>query len=126
MDHRIDPHQELVQGVRLLQASFDPVHLRKDRQIPMSSVQGTHGNPAVGESFEQAAFALRKPGDLSEVVKTRFGFHVLQLSDRPETQLRPFDQVKLSIRPKLQREAVDALRERLRAAAEVIKTAQTL
>jgi len=32
--------------------------------------------------FEQAAFALKKPGDLSAPVKTHFGYHLIELLER--------------------------------------------
>ena len=32
--------------------------------------------------FEEAAFALQNPGDVSDVVETRFGYHLIQLNER--------------------------------------------
>jgi hypothetical protein len=48
--------------------------------------------------FEEAAFSLRKKEEISEVVKTPFGYHLIQLAERRGTALRPFDQVKEKIR----------------------------
>lgn len=47
--------------------------------------------------FEQAAFALQKPGDLGNVVKTQFGYHVLQLQERKPAGRRPFEEVRADI-----------------------------
>jgi peptidyl-prolyl cis-trans isomerase C len=48
--------------------------------------------------FEEAAFSLRKKGEISEVIKTVYGYHIIQLDDRKGTALKPFDQVKGKIR----------------------------
>jgi peptidyl-prolyl cis-trans isomerase C len=52
--------------------------------------------------FEEAAFSLKNKGDVSEVVKTPYGFHIIQLEDKRGTALRPLDQVKEKIRFYLQ------------------------
>jgi peptidyl-prolyl cis-trans isomerase C len=73
--------------------------------------------------FEKAAFALKNVGDLSDVVKTPFGYHIIKLMERKGGEPRPFDQVKEEIRSKLlqerQREKVEAHFADLKRKAEV-------
>jgi len=59
---------------------------------------GFFGQGRMVAPFEQAAFALDKPGDISEVVKTAFGYHIIKLTERKEGADRPFDEVKERIR----------------------------
>jgi peptidyl-prolyl cis-trans isomerase C len=44
--------------------------------------------------FEEAAFALQKAGEISPVIKSRFGFHIIRLEERQPARMRPFEQVK--------------------------------
>lgn len=55
---------------------------------------GFFGRGRMVAPFEQAAFALDKPGDVAEVVLTQFGFHVIRLDERREAGLRAFETVR--------------------------------
>jgi len=59
--------------------------------------------------FEKVAFALQKPGDISEPVRTQFGYHLIQLIDHKESQVRPFNEVHNLIEEQIKMEKAQAL-----------------
>jgi len=54
-------------------------------------------------SFEQAAFALKNPGDISKPVQTDYGFHILKLIEK--YPLKPFDSVKKQLKIKVENDS---------------------
>lgn len=77
--------------------------------------------------FETAAFGLREPGELSSLVQTQFGFHILKYEGRKPEGIRPFEEVRLSLmndtRQKLQHDARIALVDQLRSGATLDQAA---
>ncbi len=69
---------------------------------------GFFGHGRMVPEFEAAAFALKTPGEISEVVKTPYGYHIIQLEERREGEPKPFEQVKEQIRATLRNEALQA------------------
>lgn len=50
--------------------------------------------------FEKAAFSLPK-GDISDLIRTQYGFHIIKVLDKETAHTKPFDEVKDSIRTPL-------------------------
>jgi peptidyl-prolyl cis-trans isomerase D len=70
---------------------------------PSSSQGGELGwfpRGVMAPAFEEAAFALDK-GEISKPVKTSYGWHIIQLQDRKESNKLPFDEVKGRIKTTL-------------------------
>lgn len=69
--------------------------------------------------FDQAAFALDKPGALSDLVKTKFGYHILRLEGRRPAGVQPYAEVReqllTEVRNKAVQEAIDLEAEKLRS-----------
>lgn len=55
-------------------------------------------------AFEEAAYALENTGDISDVVKTEFGFHIIKLTDFKAEQVPELADVKAEITTTLQRD----------------------
>ncbi|MDD5772706.1 MAG: peptidylprolyl isomerase [bacterium] len=48
-------------------------------------------------NFERAAFAL-KIGEVSQIIRSEYGFHIIKLLGRKEAQIKPFEEVKENIK----------------------------
>ncbi|MCF8110499.1 MAG: peptidylprolyl isomerase [Desulfobacteraceae bacterium] len=53
------------------------------------------------KNFEEAAFELQ-PGEVSDIVETRFGYHLIKLEDKKDKGVKPLAEVRDSIRKNLE------------------------
>ena len=92
--------EELLKLVKAKPASFADV-ARKNSQDPGSAVKGGDldffGRGAMVKAFEDAAFSLKK-SDISDLVESEFGYHIIQLTDIKAAKAQSFE----SIRPSLE------------------------
>lgn len=90
---------ELLAEVRKAPATFAAV-ARKNSQDPGSAEKGgdldfvTRG--AMVKSFDDAMFGLKK-GEISDVVESEFGYHIIQLNDIKPGVVQPFEKVRAAI-----------------------------
>lgn len=64
------------------------------------------------KEFETAAFSM-KPGQVSDLVKTIYGFHIIKVEDKQNAHLQTFDEVKEQIRQTLERQQTAAAEQAL-------------
>ncbi len=91
--------EQLLADVKKAPATFADV-ARKNSQDPGSAEKGgdldfvTRG--AMVKPFEDAMFALKK-GDVSDLVETEFGYHIIHLTDIKPAVVPPFEKVRATI-----------------------------
>jgi peptidyl-prolyl cis-trans isomerase D len=75
--------------------------------------------------FEEAAFSL-KPKEISNLIKTEYGYHIIQVMDKEQGRLKPFEEVKTDLTSDLKRQqVVDRLQTAMdQARVELMKAPQ--
>jgi peptidyl-prolyl cis-trans isomerase D len=62
--------------------------------------------------FEQKAFSMQ-PGDISDLVKTQFGYHIIKLVDKKPAETKPLAEVRSQIEDQLKWEEAQAQAQKL-------------
>ena len=57
---------------------------------------GFFGPGAMVQAFNDAVFAMKK-GDISDIVRTDFGLHIIQLTDVKSAEIKPYEAMRASI-----------------------------
>lgn len=98
--------EALLAEVRKAPATFAEV-AKKNSDDPGSAAQGGDldffGRGAMVKPFEDAAFAM-KPGEISNVVASDFGFHIIRLDAVRGGQKKPFEAVKAEIEAEVRKQ----------------------
>jgi peptidyl-prolyl cis-trans isomerase D len=98
--------QELLAAVKKAPETFADV-ARKNSQDPGSAASGGDlgffARGAMVKPFEDAAFAMKK-GDISEVVASDFGYHIIQLSEIKAAKQRSFEEMRPELEADLKKQ----------------------
>jgi peptidyl-prolyl cis-trans isomerase D len=113
--------------LKQIQSGGDFAKLAKDNSQDPGSAQngGELGWIVKGQTvaeFEKAAFSLQ-PGQTSGLIKTMYGYHILQVEQHENAHLQPFDEVKAQIAADYRKRAANQQMQTLadKAVAELRK-----
>jgi peptidyl-prolyl cis-trans isomerase C len=112
-------HAELVENPAL----FDEYIDTWSEDPAKASNQGRYAHVIPGQMvkpFENVAFSLEENGEISEPVRTAYGFHIIRLNGKIPPGLKPFDSVKAPLIMEARGQQVQAFRTNyLKRLAEV-------
>ncbi|ELC9556482.1 peptidylprolyl isomerase [Vibrio alginolyticus] len=100
-----------------LNAGADFATLAQEKSDDFGSVEnggdlGWIERDVMDPAFEEAAFALKNPGDTSGLVKSDFGYHIIKLEELKDSVAKPFEEVAAEIKQEMvDQQAIDQFYE---------------
>jgi peptidyl-prolyl cis-trans isomerase D len=88
--------EQVLAQVKAKPSDFEKL-ARENSKDPGSAAQGGDlgffGKGMMVKPFEEAVFKM-KPGEISDLVESDFGFHIIKLTEVKPAEVKPFEQVK--------------------------------
>ncbi len=118
----VKTEEDALEIIERLGRGSDFAELAQEKSTGPSGAQGGDlGYFAKGQmvpEFEKALVSMKK-GDISEPVKTKFGWHVIKLEDKRQSKAPPFEEVKDRLKTGMIREKAAQVLLALRQAAKI-------
>jgi len=88
--------------------SEDPSSAANGGAMPDWLTHGQFGSP----DFDKAAFSL-KPGQTSDLVKVDYGYHIIQVLEKEDGRLKPFEEVKGELASQYKKERASDMMQKI-------------
>ncbi len=103
--------REKIEGIgKQIKDGGDFAELAKSNSSCPSSANGgdlgLFGKGQMVKPFEDAAFAMQA-GEVSNIVETKFGYHIIKVTDKKAESTMSFDEVKEKLKPWLKQQEID-------------------
>jgi peptidyl-prolyl cis-trans isomerase C len=120
---RLEQHherQEAFEIIKKVKAELDagrtfedlvPIYSEDPRSKDNQGTLGVFKRGGMVKPVVKAAFELNKPGEISDIVESEFGFHIVKLVKKFPPQKQNFEQVKISIKEKLRKDFIQNRRD---------------
>lgn len=122
--NKIQAYQKIVEVEKRLKAGESFEQLAQSASECQEWQLGWFTRGQMVQAFEDAVFAL-KPGQVSDIILTEYGYHIARLYDRQPARLLPFDEVRSQIAERLRQERLQErlfeLVDQLKETAEIIE-----
>jgi peptidyl-prolyl cis-trans isomerase D len=94
---------------------------KKDSQDPGSAARGGEigwiERGQTVKAFEDAAFSM-KPGEISNLIKTPYGYHIIKVEDRQYAHVQSLEEAKASIQDKLEKQGLASAQQAMANSVE--------